>query len=151
MTTNAPDALDKALTRPGRVDMHIHFELPSRAEIIELFLSMYSDELGGSEYLAPPSSPKASKGAANGSAHGSVDKIDPHRVQEKNVSDLAFKATGELQELAGRFAEALPEGKLSLADIQGFMLSYKRDPQEACRKAGEWARQRMSDVEARDD
>ncbi|BCS20059.1 BCS1 and AAA domain-containing protein [Aspergillus puulaauensis] len=43
MTTNAPQALDRALIRPGRVDLHIQFELPSREELRALFLSMYSD------------------------------------------------------------------------------------------------------------
>ena len=43
MTTNAPQALDRALIRPGRVDLHIQFELPSREELRALFLSMYND------------------------------------------------------------------------------------------------------------
>lgn len=43
MTTNAPESLDKALVRPGRIDMHVEFELPSREELRELFVSMYSD------------------------------------------------------------------------------------------------------------
>lgn len=37
MTTNAPQLLDRALIRPGRVDMHIKFELPSREELRGLF------------------------------------------------------------------------------------------------------------------
>ncbi|KAL2008938.1 hypothetical protein VTN00DRAFT_7132 [Thermoascus crustaceus] len=43
MTTNAPESLDRALVRPGRIDMHVEFELPSREELRELFVSMYSD------------------------------------------------------------------------------------------------------------
>lgn len=43
MTTNAPQQLDRALIRPGRVDVHIKFELPSREELRDLFLSMYSE------------------------------------------------------------------------------------------------------------
>ncbi|KAH8693954.1 putative mitochondrial chaperone bcs1 [Talaromyces proteolyticus] len=45
MTTNSPESLDKALVRPGRVDMHIRFELPSREEMQELFLSMYREDI----------------------------------------------------------------------------------------------------------
>jgi chaperone BCS1 len=43
MSTNAPDTLDKALVRPGRVDMQVAFELPKRAEMRELFLSLYNE------------------------------------------------------------------------------------------------------------
>jgi chaperone BCS1 len=43
MTTNAPQNLDRALIRPGRVDLHIQFELPSHEELRSLFLNMYSD------------------------------------------------------------------------------------------------------------
>lgn len=47
MTTNSPESLDKALIRPGRVDMHIAFELPSKTDMKELFLSMYQDDTCG--------------------------------------------------------------------------------------------------------
>ncbi|KAH8430693.1 BCS1 and AAA domain-containing protein [Aspergillus melleus] len=42
MTTNAPESLDRALIRPGRVDLHLKFTLPGRKEFQELFRSMYS-------------------------------------------------------------------------------------------------------------
>ena len=42
MTTNYPDKLDPALTRPGRIDMRIEFKLASKQQIKELFLRMYS-------------------------------------------------------------------------------------------------------------
>ena len=148
MTTNAPDALDKALTRPGRVDMQIHFELPSRVEIKELFLSMYSDEVTGNDLKASPNSSKHSDRTANGTANGTITKVDRNGDQDKDVSELGFSPSEELQQMAGRFAEALPETKLSLADIQGFMLRYKRDPSEACRQASDWASERVKDLEA---
>lgn len=42
MTTNYPDKLDPALTRPGRIDMRVEFKLASKQQIKELFLRMYS-------------------------------------------------------------------------------------------------------------
>ncbi|PLB52085.1 P-loop containing nucleoside triphosphate hydrolase protein, partial [Aspergillus steynii IBT 23096] len=42
MTTNVPESLDRALIRPGRVDLHVKFELPGREEFKELFRSVYT-------------------------------------------------------------------------------------------------------------
>ncbi|CAI7640597.1 unnamed protein product [Penicillium bialowiezense] len=50
MTTNAPQQLDRALIRPGRVDLHVRFELPSREELRDLFLSMYSEVYQNSQF-----------------------------------------------------------------------------------------------------
>ncbi|EEA18984.1 hypothetical protein TMatcc_010473 [Talaromyces marneffei ATCC 18224] len=112
MTTNSPESLDKALIRPGRVDMHIAFELPTRVDMQELFLSMYRDDTAGV-------------------AHGS-ESINTSEEQEK-------KDDRRLERFAIRFAESVPERKFSLAALQGFLLQYKRSPEEACSTAAEWA------------
>ena len=43
MTTNDPEALDKALIRPGRVDMQVYFGYLSRVNAKEMFVRMYTD------------------------------------------------------------------------------------------------------------
>ncbi|KAK3062875.1 hypothetical protein LTS18_003194 [Coniosporium uncinatum] len=45
MTTNHPEKLDKALIRPGRVDMQIEFKNASRQQARDIFLRMYSDDV----------------------------------------------------------------------------------------------------------
>lgn len=144
MTTNTPDALDKALTRPGRVDMHIHFELPSHAEIEELFLSMYTDDLN----KAPQSSETPDKSSmANGNVKANSSKhIAPS--EDKILSDLRIASDEKTQEQARQFAKAIPEGMLSLAAIQGFMLGYKSNPEEACNRVNTWAAERVKEIEA---
>ncbi|KAL2219439.1 putative bcs1 AAA-type ATPase [Thermoascus aurantiacus ATCC 26904] len=104
MTTNSPESLDKALVRPGRVDMHVEFELPSREELRELFIRMYSDVDEAGELVAQP--------------------------------DIGLE---NLEEMAGWFANALPEKKLSIAAVQGFLLRYKRDPMGAVEDVEMWA------------
>ncbi|OQD74098.1 hypothetical protein PENDEC_c012G04034 [Penicillium decumbens] len=104
MTTNLPQKLDRALIRPGRVDIHIRFELPSREELRDLFLSIYSDVL----------------------------------------QDAVTSAEGEkrgresLDSLAVQFAGHLPERRFSLAEVQGFLLRYKQQPEEACDNVSSW-------------
>ena len=113
MTTNAPQSLDRALIRPGRVDLHIQFDLPSREELRALFLSMYRDlDIEEEE----------------GNALGGDEKS---------------KGDAPLDELAEDFADKLPERQLSLAEIQGFLLQHKKKPAEACAKVLEWAAERV--------
>ncbi|KAL4928756.1 uncharacterized protein BDV17DRAFT_281831 [Aspergillus undulatus] len=44
----------------------------------------------------------------------------------------------ELYALAQSFPEKLPEHGLGLAEVHGFLLQYKQQPQEACARAAEW-------------
>ncbi|KAL4898443.1 P-loop containing nucleoside triphosphate hydrolase protein [Aspergillus ambiguus] len=110
MTTNVPHLLDRALIRPGRVDLHIQFELPSREELQGLFLSIFSDvttesEAGGDE--------------------------NPEKIS--------------LEDLSVQFAENLPERRFSIADVQGFLLRYKKRPVEACAKVIDWIEEMVHD------
>ncbi|KAJ5550679.1 hypothetical protein N7461_005377 [Penicillium sp. DV-2018c] len=107
MTTNAPQSLDRALIRPGRVDLHIQFELPSHEELRSLFLNMYSDI------------------PQNLAADAEDAKLQP----------------ASLNDLAMRFAELLPEKRFSLAEVQGFLLKYKRRPEEACENVSRWVKE----------
>lgn len=119
MTTNSPESLDKALVRPGRVDLHIRFELPSKEEMRELFLSMYKE--------TTPTLTNRNTGGEKSKDHG----------QNSNLNTLAEN-----------FSNSIPERKLSLAALQGFLLQFKKTPKEACEKAAEWAEttiQRMAE------
>ncbi|OGM50813.1 hypothetical protein ABOM_000801 [Aspergillus bombycis] len=102
---NAIDGvLDAALIRPGRVDMHVDFQLPSVEQMRELFVNMYSDV--------------------------------PTDVS-KDTKDPA----PSLDALATTFASSIPEKSASLARLQGYLLQYKKCPQEASSGAAEWVKQ----------
>lgn len=84
MTTNLPQNLDRALVRPGRVDMHFQFDLPSYEELRSLFLSIYND----------------------------VEIVEVGQVETPNENEDGNekkKTEQDLQDLATRFAEKLPE------------------------------------------
>ncbi|KAL1968224.1 hypothetical protein VTN77DRAFT_2059 [Rasamsonia byssochlamydoides] len=127
MTTNSPEALDKALVRPGRVDMHVVFELPSREEMRELFLSMYNEgpraAAGTSTHASTPSS-----------NNNGISLLQKEQEEEENL---------DMESLAQQFASSIPEKRLSLAALQGFLLQYKRRPREACENAAAWAKQTL--------
>lgn len=111
MTTNAPQQLDRALVRPGRVDVHIRFELPSQEELRDLFLSMYSEVYQNAQFSPSETETEVAK----------------------------------LTELAVRFAECLPEKRFSIAEVQGFLLRYKRRPDEANANIEKWVSEMESE------
>ncbi|KAI8803357.1 P-loop containing nucleoside triphosphate hydrolase protein [Cladochytrium replicatum] len=85
-----------------------------------------------------------------------IEKLDPAlirpgRVDRKIFFDLAtqwqarelflqfFRGSDESHEaLADTFAKAIPERKVSMAAIQGYLMMYKSSPKEAATCAGDW-------------
>ncbi|KAE9990230.1 hypothetical protein EG327_001657 [Venturia inaequalis] len=133
MTTNKPKDLDQALTRPGRVDMHISFSLPQPAEMIEMFISMYRE----TETLD-------SKNPDNHSTTTPTQTPIPTDEKEKEKAPLTDT---ELKSLAEKFSTELPVGKLSLAAIQGYLLRFKHDPRYAVANASSWAEMTLREME----
>lgn len=132
MTTNNPEELDKALVRPGRVDMHVKFELPTKIQMQELFLSMYKDH--DSKIKADPTETKDTK--------ASLERPHPNGDATKSPAGSTVSVE-ELDSLSRTFADSLPEGRLSLAALQGFLLTYKREPVKAAENAESWAEETL--------
>lgn len=122
-TTNCVDNLDEALCRPGRMDIHVEFKNASRWQAKRLF-----------ECFFPPSS-------SDSSSENSSD--------EKNPSELSSRfrflplTKEEASSLAEKFADSIPEGSLSVASLQGFLLRYKDRPHVAVETAPEWVKEEM--------
>lgn len=113
MTTNTPEQLDAALIRPGRVDLQVAFTLATRCQIRETFMRMYSQT----------SEEQTTGRRIPSSKLRPVSKIiDPRR----------------LEEMAKEFAEQLPADKFSPAEIQGYLLMRKKDPQRALDDLARW-------------
>ncbi|KZF20161.1 P-loop containing nucleoside triphosphate hydrolase protein [Xylona heveae TC161] len=134
MTTNYPDNLDDALIRPGRVDMQVQFDLATKDQIRELFIRMYSNE----DTKAGHHSHKRQN--SNGSLHGTVKtkharKASRAAAREKKDGTLPYE---ELRSIARDFADHLPDGRISPAEIQGFLLMRKKEPKRALEQVDAW-------------
>lgn len=122
MTTNHLEKLDKALIRPGRVDMIVKFGLADAGMVASIFRAIYAPYEG------------------ENSSQSKSDEFDPEAAQKKAA--MAEKERLELTEridvLAEKFAATLPEHEFSPAEIQGLLLKHKRDPEAAIAAVDEW-------------
>lgn len=140
MTTNFPEKLDDALIRPGRVDMKVGFTMATRSQIQELFVRMYSPD-----EPSPRTKPLIASIAANA-------KLADSRPLSNKASSASAEALPtppstprdttlslhELQTIAKDFAELLPDVTFSPAEIQGYLLTRKKEPRRALEEVEEW-------------
>ncbi|KAL1672427.1 P-loop containing nucleoside triphosphate hydrolase protein [Schizophyllum commune] len=129
-TTNHYDALDPALCRPGRMDVHIEFRLASRHQACELFKHFYAPRR---KRTLDEASEQSDSGSNSGSPSTSVPSItfEP----SEGSTWLTTEATDSL---ARRFAEAIPDREYSMASLQGYLMKYKDRPKAAVEDVAGW-------------
>ncbi|KAH7326947.1 P-loop containing nucleoside triphosphate hydrolase protein [Rhizoctonia solani] len=154
-TTNHIEVLDPALTRPGRMDVHIEFRLASKWQAKQLFKSFF-----------PPAAPsdsshvneveleeKVSQSGTDSSGSTLVESEAPRSRTPSTASvpsRPAFKSAdgpvrsapklsaATVEYLAQQFANAIPEEEVSMAALQGHLMCHKRQPKEAVDSAPAW-------------
>lgn len=146
MTTNHPEKLDDALLRPGRVDMTVAFSYADTPAMVELFRAIYTtmegdfplppgatNDLNGTKPASKTPSPTPSKSAkdvskpANGTSVKSTFRRHRHQYSD-----------GEIASRGADFASKIPDGKFTPAEIQGYLLKYKNDPDAAVKHVANW-------------
>ncbi|KAL1735453.1 P-loop containing nucleoside triphosphate hydrolase protein [Schizophyllum commune] len=132
-TTNHYEALDPALCRPGRMDVHVEFKLASRYQARELFRHFYAPR---HKDQCASKSDSACIGTRTGSDSGYQSVASGYRSfrLEAAVADA----------LAARFAEAIPEREFSMASLQGYLMGYKVRPQDAVDNVERWVAGQMA-------
>jgi len=128
-TTNHIDRLDPALSRPGRMDVWVDFKNATKWQAEELFKNFFpydgkkqedvSDASVQSLSLRPPMNRKKSKSSA-------------HRAP--------LLTEAEMTELAKLFSERVPDGEMSVAALQGYLLKNKVRPREAVDEVEAWVK-----------
>ncbi|KAI6379411.1 hypothetical protein MCOR25_001996 [Pyricularia grisea] len=136
MTTNHIEKLDKALIRPGRVDMIVHFGRADRAMIASIFKAIYAP-LEGDE------GPEAKKTSATLATIGKDDRDEAARAAAAEKEKLeatrrAEETLARIETLAAQFADRIPAHEFSPAELQGYLMKHKRDAEAAVAGAEEW-------------
>lgn len=130
MTTNHLEKLDKALIRPGRVDMIVNFGLADREMTAAIFHAIFA-------YLEGDNAPTSEKDIP----------LDPEArktlAEEKAKERAADDA--RVEALSQQFAAKVPAHEFSPAELQGFLMKNKRDAQAAVDNVEEWVEQVRKD------
>ena len=147
MTTNHIERLDKALRRPGRVDMTIGFGFADAPTIRGLYRAIYTRLEGD---LDLPNNDTSLKPASNGFAiPTTAPKMNGHSVLPNAGPSPPAPAPAlkpkihtlsdiQISNLATEFSTAVPPDEFTPAEIQGYLLKHKYTPAEAVDGAGEW-------------
>jgi chaperone BCS1 len=126
MTTNHIEKLDRALIRPGRVDMIVQFSLADREIIGAIFRAIHAP-------LEGDDGPKTVSTAPTVLSTPEVDE-----AAEKAAAKKLEETLERVNSLSSVFADKIPAHEFSPAEIQGFLLKHKRDPQAAIDGALDW-------------
>ncbi|KIJ36051.1 hypothetical protein M422DRAFT_261599, partial [Sphaerobolus stellatus SS14] len=127
-TTNRLAALDDALCRPGRMDVHVEFQNASKWQAKKLFGCFF-----------PPTSKFL--GDEDDKVAGAV----PKHWQPKATSRFATVplTDEEAEQYAEQFSEIIPERMFSVATLQGLLLRHKNKPRDAIEASKVWVKQQL--------
>lgn len=136
MTTNHRERLDPALIRPGRVDMQIEFGFAGRNTLGEIFRELYS-RVDGMDSATIEEEEEVFGGEEE-------SLLSPTEKTGRSELDRQAQYTATIAELAEKFADMIPADRFTPAEIQGFLMSYKRAPKRAIRKIPGWLNSKPS-------
>ncbi|KAF8475170.1 P-loop containing nucleoside triphosphate hydrolase protein [Russula ochroleuca] len=134
-TTNRYHSLDPALIRPGRMDIHIEFRLASRYQARELYKRFYFPDAPDEVTMDDEAS------SDSGYDTPTIDPIDDEPPKYNGTTHLARApklSKKKIEQLAEQFAARIPERKLSMASLQGYLMSYKTRPFQAVDDVERW-------------
>ncbi|KAH9991153.1 P-loop containing nucleoside triphosphate hydrolase protein [Russula vinacea] len=146
-TTNHIERLDPALSRPGRMDVWINFTNATKWQAEGIFKCFFPSR--------PSASSSSSSSPSSSSPSSPISSIDvsqmnppeSRRNKASSAHSVPILEEAEIALLAKRFADAIPEGEMSVASLQGYLLKNKTRPRECVEEVAEWV---LQEIEARD-
>ncbi|GJJ68570.1 mitochondrial chaperone BCS1 [Entomortierella parvispora] len=154
MTTNHLDRLDEALIRPGRVDVRARFGKATKSQAQELFTKFFPQPTVTTaapllDLKSPQSTEAESKKTLEKDKFVTNEETKPF-LTEKCPPEVAGTIGGapsgsrltkeQTEVLAAKFAEAIPDQTYSIAQLQGFLMGYKKTPELAVQHVDEFVR-----------
>ncbi|KAI6041333.1 P-loop containing nucleoside triphosphate hydrolase protein [Pisolithus marmoratus] len=157
-TTNEYGVLDPALCRPGRVDIHLEFHNASRYQAKELFKRFFAPSpveateknnvTDEEPYLdAPRLIDLTPPAESQGSSLECSEKSSPsfcsglfHRSRAPKLS------AHELSVPADQFVTGVPERQITMAALQGYLMTHKATPFKAVADVSTWVEKELAET-----
>lgn len=160
MSTNvALDELDAALTRPGRCDMFVFYKRATRAQAEELYNIFYTPTAGAAPSNTLEDLVESGDEAPSGSKTPPQNTRDVVKTVARGQSakssghhpfDLPDDVTpAKITEWAKLWAIHVEDEQFTIAELQGMLLKYKKDPESAMMDMPGWVKaEEIARVEA---
>ncbi|EJC99839.1 P-loop containing nucleoside triphosphate hydrolase protein [Fomitiporia mediterranea MF3/22] len=160
-TTNKYNALDPALIRPGRLDVHVRFENAGKRQAAELFCCFFLPDSGIDEGLECDGqatydslSETSSPTAVNSPVESPRAVLFPNEpsntmgvVSDWTISSIDTEGPRDhhpavsrkrISHLAHKFADQISEGEFSMAALQGLLMQHKTEPYKVLEEVETW-------------
>lgn len=135
MTTNHLEKLDKALIRPGRVDMIVEFGNADQDMTAAIFRAIFAPlEADVSPVALKPTLTDVQIATSGDSSAEHEAALKKAAAAEAARDEMVSK----VQRLAEAFAAKIPAHEFSPAELQGFLMKHKRSPEAAIAGAEAW-------------
>ena len=140
-TTNRYEALDPALRRPGRMDVHVEFKLASQYQASELFRRFYAPgKTSGRRLMSVPNDGESDKDSGYFTPPKNKESTKIERPEGEEPLPLRRKEPdlAELMLLSEEFKQHVPDRQISMAALQGYLMMYKGRPHDAVEHVEVW-------------
>ncbi|KAK6910997.1 hypothetical protein I203_105032 [Kwoniella mangroviensis CBS 8507] len=153
-TTNWRKKIDPALARPGRCDIWIEFKNATCQQARDLFIHFYDARHTSSPIITAtsrsgepltPEQAKPENENEKANIENNPDAEPPIDSPEQDVDPSISlpevetpAAQTDIFSLAETFATIIPEGKVSVSSLQGYLMRYKWTPLDAVEAASRW-------------
>lgn len=127
-TTNHIERLDPALSRPGRMDVWINFKNATRWQAEGIFKCFFPSK----KPVPPPDSESTITTPSQSQENLPLPK------RKGNAPVVPVLSEEELDVLAKKFANAIPDDEFSVASLQGYLLKNKTRPHQCVEETAAW-------------
>jgi mitochondrial chaperone BCS1 len=136
------DRLDPALLRPGRIDTKVEYDLATKEQASALYLRFFRDSR-----KPAPTLPNVD---TDTDINTDAEKPSPLPTPSLSISSV-LPSHVDLASLSTSFAAHIPQRTFSTAELQGYLLSYKRDPSGAVDGVEAWVERELRERREREE